>query len=409
MSTGYKEILENDINLLVNEKKPVIVFGAKATGIMCIKALKKLKKEIVFFCDNDKSKQGTSIQETEILSPVEAFDLYPDATVYIALLRKENIDIVTEQLKGIGYSDIRDKDPLMYVFQTQVISRPFSSEKTADTLYKIKTAEKHTIFISMGAFITERCNLNCKNCGYFIPYYKNPKNFDKNLIIESIKKLSESIDALVMLTILGGETLLYPENELVEICEFAYSLPNILMVRIVTNATVAPSDSYMKRLKKCLTHMNYSDYGQMSKRKAELCQRMDQNEIVYDIAQKADVWFPLEAPKDYGRTEAEKQTLFEQCCLEKDILYKGSIHKCGFSIMGVEQGFIKKDNDEYVNLLDDSISTGQMKDKINDYIANNNYLEACNYCGYKFEQTAPRAEQINKRLEWSNEIEKRIQ
>ncbi|MFZ5968961.1 MAG: radical SAM protein [Bacillota bacterium] len=399
--TGYEKILLKQLLELKETTKPVVLFGVKVTGLMCKRALDFLNIKAECFCDNDKTKQNTIIANIPVLSPEQVKERYPDAIIYLCLLSNENMRQVKAQFSNLGFADIYNKDVLMYVFQTEVLRRPINSTQLADTMYYLNNEEDRVTFKGIGAFITEKCNMRCKNCGYFIPYYKNPKHLDKNTIIKSIERLSKAVDAIAMLTILGGETLLYPQNDLIEICEYAYKLPNILLVRIVTNARIVPNDEMLTMLKNSLTHINFSDYEELSTKKEELKQKLDQHNIMYDISEQGTVWYPLEPPKKKNRTNEENLKLFQACCIEKDILHNGGLHLCEYSVVTLAQGKIDVNDNGYVNLIDNTITIDDLRNKIRRYIKNEKSISACDYCGYRFDQRVPRAEQTKQTLEWS--------
>jgi len=395
----YEKILLDEIEQIRNTTHEIVIFGTKAYSIMMKCAAEYLGKKISCFCDNNEKKQGTFLENTIILSPLEVKQRYPEAEIFLCFLTRENEDIVTCQLKNIGFEQIHKKDALIYIYQTEILKRPVDSMSLVETMYKLGE-EDAVNFVGVATFITEKCNLRCKDCGYFIPYYKKPLHFDKEEIKRELKLFAESVDGVAVMSILGGETLLYNAEDLIEICQFAYSLPQFLFVRIITNGTIVPNRKVLEQLKISVTHINISDYGTLSRHLQELEKVLGEHGIVYDRAEQGTIWYPVEPPKKRNRTDNENQALFEQCCVEKDILHRGGLHLCEYSAVTVLQGKLPITDPGYVNLFDESLDCAMRREKIKKYLKNKSFIHACDYCGFDFQGSAPRAQQTKEVLEW---------
>lgn len=91
----YKE----EIKQIKRKKCRVILFGAGKTSSYILGVLKKLEIFPIAFCDNDKSKIGTSIEGVPIIVP-EKLKEYKDACIYVTtqMYYKE----IKEQLECLG-------------------------------------------------------------------------------------------------------------------------------------------------------------------------------------------------------------------------------------------------------------------------------------------------------------------
>ena len=56
--------------------------------------------------------------------------------------------------------------------------------------------------------LTTKCSLKCKYCSNLIPCYKRPKDYDINILTDSIKTFLKCINKIVYIRLLGGEPFL---------------------------------------------------------------------------------------------------------------------------------------------------------------------------------------------------------
>ena len=59
--------------------------------------------------------------------------------------------------------------------------------------------------------ITEFCDLKCKLCLAYIPYYKEHKHMEIGDIKKALKKYFEIVNTVDKMSITGGEPLLHPD------------------------------------------------------------------------------------------------------------------------------------------------------------------------------------------------------
>ncbi|MFZ5968956.1 MAG: radical SAM protein [Bacillota bacterium] len=388
---GYEKILQEQLQEFLTIDNPIVIFGASIMGICAKKAVDFLGKKAVCFCDNDKNKQGIIVEGLSVLSPEEVKAQYPNARIYICLSNIENINQVNKQLISLGFTNTRNKDMLYYIYQLKVIKRPISSHDLANTIDVLNNRNDKLTIYMVGVVVTEKCSLNCKDCSLLIPYYKNPKNYDKDVIIKSMKTLSESVDAIEALTLLGGESLLHPD--VLEICEEASKLKNVERIHILTNGTIVPSKESLERLRPSLTYMIINDYGKMSDKKEKLKNACYDCNIECHVYPETESWYPVKMPEKHDRSSDEKANIFALCtwgrqCME---LQNGKFHICGYSASGTELGVIHSTDQDYVNLVDGELTIPQIRAKLDNLLNHVSYITACDYCGIDFNGTVNRA------------------
>ena len=90
----------------------------------------------------------------------------------------------------------------------------------------------------MGVLITSKCNLTCVGCNHLRDHYIKSDNIDFNtdLIIQDLKKISQVVSFIKTLVLVGGEAFLHPnvDKMITEILK----IKNIGVLQIITNGTV---------------------------------------------------------------------------------------------------------------------------------------------------------------------------
>ena len=251
------------------ESAPVIIFGAGILGKMAIAVLRHQNKEINCVFDNNMKRHGCELDGFIIRKPDLAANFPKSTKVYICVYNDENFRQIENQLKQLGFSQILRKDELYRYYQEKIMQRPISHYDQFDL--NLERARQKEQFITLGnvsLVITEKCTLRCIDCGVLIPYYAQPKNHDTESIVWSIQRLSQSVDVIENLTIIGGEPFLH--QDLARICLEASRMSNILRVTLTTNGTILPDDALIEQLRQSVYTVTISDYGPLSSKKEAL-------------------------------------------------------------------------------------------------------------------------------------------
>lgn len=114
-----KQILEDETKERVNRKNKeyrflekmtgldsnakVILFGCGKRGRAALEKLIFMKDKLCAVTDNNRDVWGSDIREKRIISPAEAFSLYPQA--YYLIANKNNTEDICQQLKENGISE----------------------------------------------------------------------------------------------------------------------------------------------------------------------------------------------------------------------------------------------------------------------------------------------------------------
>lgn len=256
-----------------------------------------------------------------------------------------------------------------------------------------------------GLMITLRCNLKCILCAAYAPYIKEKEDFSFSMLKETINRYFSVVDYVEKFTITGGEPLLHTKLDdiLLEVIKYKDSIGTL---EIITNGTIVPSDSLMDIVVKCPKVKFLVDkYGKLSKSISEIEKKfMLYNFLNYSIRENSidnpycDGWV------DFGNyelkwTEDEAKSLFSKCIQPQKFHFcfaitNGKMHPCGKSKRCKDLGIISGE-DEYVDLLDRSLSSADIQKRI-EMIQKADVLEACRYCNGFCEDSLryPPAEQM---------------
>ena len=241
--------------------------------------------------------------------------------------------------------------------------------------------------------ITTRCSLRCKNCSNLIPCYKKPRDYDIDMLKKSINSFLECINKIVYIRVLGGEPFL--SKDLNEILRLLIDSNKILRIEVVTNGTQVPRDKeLLETLKNNRVVVCISEYPIVNPSK--LIDVLESNNINYRI-DKMSFWMDYGNVKKRNKSKKELIKQFSKCNNVCKSLVNGELHLCPRSSHGTDLGIIKNNSDDYLNLLDDSISIEEKKKRMNK-LFKKKYINACDYCDYGTSKCkrVPVSEQLKK-------------
>lgn len=225
--------------------------------------------------------------------------------------------------------------------------------------------------------ITTKCSLRCKNCSNIIPYYKCPGDYDKNNLIRSIKMFLKCINHIVYIRVLGGEPFL--SNNLKDVILLLLKSNKVQRIEIVTNGTIMIKDKKLiKLLQNNKVIVCISKYPHVDSSK--LIQMLKNNSIRYRI-DHMKYWMDYGRPVRREKSKKELRRQFSRCSHICHSLVNGQVHLCPRSSHGTDLGIIQNNSDDYLDLLDNSTSIQEKRDKLNGLLKKK-YIDACRYCIY---------------------------
>lgn len=242
--------------------------------------------------------------------------------------------------------------------------------------------------------ITLMCNLKCKLCSAYSPYYKNSRHPSVEDVKEALKRFFQIVSHVDKFTICGGEPLIYPH--LPEVLKFLTQYTSqIGLLEILTNGTIVPSDELLQGMK-CYPANAFrvlvDNYGPDKSRKVlEIGTALTRECICHEIRN-----YTSENPHcggwvDFGDLttrkcvdQAEVEAKYAKCAYPQKLGFSfaigpdGRMFACGPSRRCNAIGVVD-DQREYVDLFDSTLTAEEQRQKIQ-AVLNGKSLKSCAYC-----------------------------
>ncbi len=266
---------------------------------------------------------------------------------------------------------------------------------------EVRNQMDHLVMHQTGIAITMACNLKCKLCSNYAPYYAQPKYHSLDYIKEMMRRYFVVVTHIKKLMFTGGEPLLHPELGAVidDLCQYR---DRIDIFGVITNGTIAPGQSVLDAARHFgpKFHFLIDNYGQeLSTKAVETAALLEAHGIRYILRN-----YTADGPHcggwvDFGDLSQKKcmnleetEALYAKCAYPQKLhfafdLVDGAMYPCGPSRRCKELG-IAENYSEYINLFDDALTAEEQRKKIVK-IYEKKSLAACAYCNGMHE-TSPR-------------------
>lgn len=242
-----------------------------------------------------------------------------------------------------------------------------------------------------GIIITYKCNLKCKLCAAYSPYYEKPPHFSYESLALSIDKFFSIVSHVDKFVVSGGEPLIH--NELDKIMRHLLMYSNqIGIIEIITNGTIVPNNNFMKVIDGCKKiSFLIDDYGKdLSTKVNELEKVLSKNDVFYSVRNYNGINAHCNGWVDFGDftqkwfTQEDIDTIFSKCAIPQKMNFcftikNGEIHPCAPSYRCMELKIIPKNGNEYIDLMDENTTLQEQREKLLS-IQNYTSLTACKYC-----------------------------
>ena len=393
----YKAELERQLTEIKKCNKPIVIFGTMLMGIMAKKGLTSFGIEVACFCDNDICKQGEELEGIKVLSLSEIRKQYSQAVFIIASFKESSFIAIKEQLNEAGYTLVYNKDAAQYAFYVYHLSRESVSEDIARTL-ELQKKRDALIMDTLAIFLTEKCSLNCKNCSVCIPYIQNPRDYDIDKILSSLRSVADSVDCINNISVAGGEALLH--NDLIKFCKEASKIGKILNINIFTNGNTFVNEDKFIELSKYISKLHITDYGRdVSKQKDILLEKAKEKGIIceYKLESMAQ-WYEL---GNFTKRKELKLNLSTCQFPIANTMGEDKLYYCGRGrVIGDLFPELLTPRD-YVDLSSEK-DKSSLNDEIRSFICDTEHLEYCKYCNGHLGNKVIAGEQTKEK--WSKMI-----
>lgn len=301
----------------------VVIYGANHTGMKIKDALEAYSIKVLFYLDEIETfNELDGVRVTHDFNEVVQLIGAGKKIAFIcSAVNPKSLSIMEERInKNVSDPWIIDKTALFYSFYHGEIFN-----------------NSGVIIRAMCSIITNLCTLRCIGCSTMTPLVipEMKKNFEVDDLINDAERLSNIADAISCFEIMGGETLLH--NDLDRYIYGVRKIKNIYLISIVTNGTLIPSVKILKAMKECDVIVRISDYGDISRKKYELVETLNEWGIVNFMRPATDIpW------TDYGdfSNDGGDGALNWKNCRDRGsyCIYDGKLYPCGRIFRQVEKG-----------------------------------------------------------------------
>lgn len=230
----------------------------------------------------------------------------------------------------------------------------------------------------IGFEITTVCNLNCRNCGDYIPRLKKHQHVPTEIVLRDIDTFFEAADLVFCVTLVSGEVLFHPGIK--QILKRLLSIDKVERIDLVTNGIRYPEDEELFQLlknKKIMVHM--SNYNMPEK--TDISRKIyTEHEVDIRFMEEQVSWRSVD--KDIYNRQLDRETLekiYLKCSLARycpQIIKEGKIYLCGRAIRYKQISAFDSVHD-YCDM--------QEKRNIKDLLLNlklESFMDACNWCDW---------------------------
>lgn len=362
--------------------KEIIIFGTGKMSEYLYESCKKNNLVLTAFCDNNSEKWNQENNGIPIFSLDTIKKKYRNALFLVSPWDEEPQKNIISQLQQNGYDEFYTIHYCIDNMKQLIISDP--PEKLALYNYRMKqnkVANAPLLHIDTIDFvITEKCSLNCRDCGNFMPYYENPITYEKEDLFQSIDRLDYLFDSIGILRILGGEPLLHPD--LFEIIAYAQSKKTIAYVAIITNCTIVPKQSDLSNFNLDFDRFTVSgsNYGSLSIKYAEVEKFFQEAGIIFS-GSLIDIWDTPSKFQYLGESEDVLQQRYSACVAsECVVLMNQKLFHCPILAASHHLKSLPKTELEFIDMMNDNKTKEELKSDIKQYLYGTTHLKICNWC-----------------------------
>lgn len=246
--------------------------------------------------------------------------------------------------------------------------------------------------LSTSIMIMEFCDLRCKLCLAYIPYYKEHKHMEIEEIKKTLKKYFKIVSTVDKMSITGGEPLLHPDfcTVLDEILKYRDRINKEII--IITNGTIKFTDAVIESLKKDskikVIVNNYEGYSVHAKENYEELLKHNIKSILYTEDNRYG-WIDCRNHSLKHTSMEERERQAQQCAFfngKKYVIKRGKLHTCTRSAYRIQENIIPYSEGDYINLLDNNQKIEDCK-TILKKLLNARSTSSCAYCDGLTEQS----------------------
>ena len=236
------------------------------------------------------------------------------------------------------------------------------------------------------------CNLRCRLCASRSPYYVNPVPNTVDELNEALGRFFKIVSCVDLLTLSGGEPLLYPFfPELFSMLRQYQK--QIFQLEIITNGTLVPQEGFVEQL--CCwpgkVKILIDDYGKsLSGKVTQIDDALNKAMITHLVRNNTNIdphcggWVDFGDPRQRRwNAIAEAEAIHAKCVYPQKLNFcftikGGCVYPCPQVRACKELGNTSRYED-YIDLFDDTLTVTDQRKKIEAIYAAKSFA-ACAYC-----------------------------
>ncbi len=357
----------------------LVLFGTGEGSNLLYALCKKNAIAITCFCDNNQEIQNTTKNDLPILSLESIKKTYENPIFLLSVFEDTHKKQIKEQLKSAGYHTFYTFREFIDTLPLQTVADPFVQIRINEfKMAEYRSADSPLVYAEfIDLWITEKCSLRCRDCGYFMQYHKNPKHYDTKDIFAEIDRLDELFDFVGSLHIVGGEPFVHPD--IYEIIAYAQTKKTFQSVGLVTNGTIAPKKDELLKLDYKNILFWVSNYGDLSIKRNDFITLSKELSIPIDLMPR-DLWYKQDVIQFRNKTETELAFAYETCTTFCVATFGQKIFRCGFIGNMYRLNSLPHDQLDYLDISNNGKSIDLIKKEIKQYLYGKPFYTSCNWC-----------------------------
>ena len=369
--------------------EPIYLFGCGDLGRIAKIVCEYYGISVAGYIANDIPCEGV-FEGIRVFSPEEAVIKNRNRYVVVCIFDIAKRHTIRDNLFEMGMRFFINEDDIISAYLKDNI-KPIGFKKAP---------EGGIIVNNVTLCVTEVCSLRCKYCGNFIPYIKDPIHYPPKQILRSMDRLCRICDVIKRISFIGGEALTHPN--VAEILEGLLKISKIQRIVITTNATIIPSGDFWQIISKYSDRIEIliSNYGKDYKKEGLIknAEEYGINAHTFDIeyTSQKNKWDKPFVPQKQGRSDEDNRNLYMTCNATKQcpMIRNGRVYKCETAAMGERLGLTPFNPVDSVDLLDERVSFGELREQLIHYMCTETAPLACDYCFKGERASIPMGEQL---------------
>jgi organic radical activating enzyme len=334
-----------------------------------------LQANILGFIDTDYKKVGRTFNQYKVYSIDHAIKSnQKDCTIVVTVIDIQDVLSILQHIPHQNWIALGS-----HLNDTQA-NEAAIEESDEFVTYALKAVEdchkgflsKQELFLrSIDLVITEKCSLKCKDCSNLMQYYEAPVDITYDEVTQDFDDLTNAVDHIYEVRLIGGEPFM--NKDIYKIIEYIVDSPKITKLVIYSNAMIPikPSQAHIINHPKIV--FSLTDYGELAKNTKRVTQSLDDLGIAYRLHEPEN-WTDSGVIHDFQRSVEQQKQLFSECC-GKNLLTvsDGKLYRCPFAANADRLKAIPYNSAN-------AVSVKASANEIRRYIAEIDYIPACNHC-----------------------------